>query len=254
METKAAQETFVPNPSPYALNADVARSKLRWGAIFGGAVAAIGIATMLYALGLALGLSWIDPRNPGNLRSSGIFSAIWMLGVSLIALFVGGYVAARGAGTSWPGLGALHGLVVWGLSVVAGAWLIGNVASAVLHGGAAMSRPAAGSFSSGTAPSAPLRGTSEGLGVSPNDVQNPGNERLPAANRPDGTRSYQPALEAAEASSKAFWVLFGELLVGMVSAIGGAAVGSDTGRRPVARVVSPTRATTQDAPRGEVYP
>lgn len=96
-------------------------------------VSKLGIASMLYALGLAFGLSSIDPQDAGSLRPSGIFSAIWLLAVSLIALFVGGYVASRGAGALSRGFGALHGLVMWGLTVVAGAWLLGNVASAVLR-------------------------------------------------------------------------------------------------------------------------
>src|SRR3954462_9804860 len=72
--------------------------KLSWSAIFGGVVAALGIWALLYALGLALGLSAIDPNNPESAKPSGIFTGIWSLVVPLIALFIGGMVAGRGAG------------------------------------------------------------------------------------------------------------------------------------------------------------
>src|SRR5690349_15272686 len=88
---------------------------LSWGAIFGGAVAALSVWALLYALGLAFGLSAVDPRNPGSLRASGIFTGIWSLVTPIIALFVGGAVASRGAGIVTRAGGALHGLVVWGL-------------------------------------------------------------------------------------------------------------------------------------------
>ncbi len=182
MEANTNQETLsgdVVQPSHIAASA-----RLKWGAVFGGGVAALGIAAMLYALGLALGLSWIDPQDPSSLRPSGIFSGVWMVVVSLVALFVGGYVAARGAGVTARGPGALHGLVMWGLSVVAGAWLIGNVASAVVRGGAAVGG-AAMSAVSGSMPSVTqLTNLPQQLGVSANDMLGPINERLRAAGQP----------------------------------------------------------------------
>jgi hypothetical protein len=107
-------------------------SNLRWGAIVGGTVAALGIAALLYSLGLALGLSAIDPDDPGSLRPSSIFTGVWALAVSLVALFVGGFVAARGASALTRMAGALHGLVMWGLTVVAGMWLLGTVVSGLI--------------------------------------------------------------------------------------------------------------------------
>ncbi|MGQ0506432.1 MAG: hypothetical protein ACT4TC_14060 [Myxococcaceae bacterium] len=47
--------------------------RLSWGAIFGGAVAALGLRILLYALGVALGLSSINPDNPESAQASGLF-------------------------------------------------------------------------------------------------------------------------------------------------------------------------------------
>jgi hypothetical protein len=55
--------------------------KLSWGAIFGGTLVALGVWILLYALGLALGLSSVDPadraahrtvrRGPGGVEDGG---------------------------------------------------------------------------------------------------------------------------------------------------------------------------------------
>ncbi len=188
METNTNQETFVTGsgantrPSPNSVS-----SNLGWGAIFGGGVAALGIASMLYALGLALGLSWIDPQDPSSLRPTGVFSGIWLVVVSLVALFVGGYVAARGAGVTSRGHGALHGLVMWGLSVVAGAWLIGNVASAVVRSGAAVGGAAMSAMGDPMGSVGQLGDLPRQLGVSSDDMLAPVNERLRSAGKPEVT-------------------------------------------------------------------
>src|SRR5687767_1869145 len=93
--------------------------KISWGAIFGGAVAALGIWALLYAFGLALGLSAVDPNDPGSIRGSSIFTGIWSILSPLIALFVGGMVAGHSAGIMTRLGGGLHGLVMWGVTTLA---------------------------------------------------------------------------------------------------------------------------------------
>lgn len=108
---------------------------LSWSAILGGVIVAIAVWALLYAFGLAVGLSSIDPSSPSSLRASGIFTGIWSLIVPIVALFVGGAVASRASSDVWTRAeGGLHGLVVWGLVTLAGAWLITGVLSSVLGG------------------------------------------------------------------------------------------------------------------------
>src|SRR5262245_35978467 len=84
--------------------------RMSWGAVIGGVVAALGVAILLYALGLALGLDVVvNPNNPESLRSSGVFTSVWMLITSLIALFVGGLVAGRGANALTHAGASIHG-------------------------------------------------------------------------------------------------------------------------------------------------
>lgn len=261
----------------------LAPNRLSWGAIIGGTVAALGLSALLYSLGLALGLSSIDPENPASVRPSGIFTGIWSLVAALVALFVGGYVAARGAGSASKSSGALHGLVMWGLTVVSGLWLIGNIASAVVSGAAGFGRAAARAV--GGAEPAQM---AERLGITSEDVVAPVNQRLRAQGLPPVTPDQleaatrdviqrgmregrldrdqlvqsiaantalsradardvagrmeakfaaaradvrTAALEAADATGKALWGVFGALALGLLSAIGGAIVGSSRRHR-----------------------
>src|SRR5262245_45476352 len=118
--------------------------RLSWGAIFGGTVVAVGTSILLYTLGLALGLSTINPDNPEVSKAMGIGAGIWGLLVPIVSLFLGGLVAARTAGIIDRGLGGLHGAVLWGLTAiitlyVAGAAIAGLVGGVVNVGGKVIS-------------------------------------------------------------------------------------------------------------------
>jgi hypothetical protein len=114
------------------VDATTSRFHLSWGAVFAGVSVALGVGILLHSLGLAAGLTAINPDNPGSLRGVGIGTGIWTIIVPLIALFAGGFVAARTAGLIDRGTGALHGAVLWGLTTVAGSLLVwAAIASAI---------------------------------------------------------------------------------------------------------------------------
>ena len=116
--------------------------RISWGAVFAGAVVALGIWAMLFALGLAVGLISLDPGDPSTLRSSGLFAGIWGMVAPLVALFVGGLVASRSAGVLRRVDAGIHGLVMWGLSTVTGAWLVGSFMATLIGGAASLGRSA----------------------------------------------------------------------------------------------------------------
>src|SRR5437763_209439 len=94
--------------------------RLSWGAIIGGTVVTLAVWVLLYALGMAAGLTAIDPNNAGSLRGAGIGTGVWSVIVPLIALFIGGIVTAHSAGIIGRGQGAVHGFVLWGLTACLG--------------------------------------------------------------------------------------------------------------------------------------
>jgi len=298
------------------------RPRLSWGAIFGGAVTALGLWVLLYTLGLAAGLSSLDPAHPHSARSSGIFTGIWALIAPLIALFVGGWVAGRGSSIFTRGQGATHGLVMWGLTTLLGASMVAVVMSALVGGVVAVSKAAVSAGAGAVGAVASGSGSAaRSLGIDANDALGPINERLRAEGKPTitaeqlqaGTRDvaqtaiqqgrldretliaglvqntglsradaeqiadriqaqYQGtaaqvqnglqaaagkaqagALKAGDVTGKAFWGVFGALLMGLIAAMAGGAAGAPGlpgHRRRRERVTRPAAIAT---PR-EVHP
>src|SRR5581483_5346122 len=107
---------------------------LRWGAIFGDTAAALATWLLLYVLGLAIGFSSINQADLGSLKSLGLFSGLWSVIAPLPALFVGGFVVSRGAGATDRTTGALHGTVVWALSILGATWLVVNLLTGLVGG------------------------------------------------------------------------------------------------------------------------
>jgi hypothetical protein len=126
LEYEGRDEDVVPT--------DVARkhARLSWGAIFGGTFSALGLWLLLYVFGLAIGFSTVHVKGGDGFRPSGMFVGIWALISPLVALFVGGWVAGRGAGVVGRSSGAVHGLVMWGLTTVLGATVAATTVSALL--------------------------------------------------------------------------------------------------------------------------
>jgi hypothetical protein len=172
------EATIDPRPLPAA-------PRISWAAIFGGAVAALALWLLLYAFGLAVGLSSMDPSDPHSARGSGIFTGIWSGVAPLIALFVGGLVAARLAGVFLRGYGALHGLVMWGLVTIAGAFMVFSVVSSIVAGTVSMGKSVAEGGGAAIKNMAGMEGGSMAdMGLDWNAMLAPINQRLQAQGKP----------------------------------------------------------------------
>ena len=111
--------------------------RISWGAILAGAFIALVVQLGLGLLGLAIGLGAIDPGTEANpLSGIGIGTGIWLAISTLIALFAGGYVAARMAGLPRRPDGILHGLVAWSLVTVLTFYLMTTAVGRVISGAA----------------------------------------------------------------------------------------------------------------------
>ena len=103
-----------------------------WGAVFAGFVIAVALQMTLTVLGAAIGLTALDGEDNG--RAFGIGAAIWALLVPMVTLYVGGMVAGRTAHLHNNRNAFLHGALVWALSLLLAAWMLGTGASRILGG------------------------------------------------------------------------------------------------------------------------
>jgi hypothetical protein len=106
--------------------------RLRWGAIFAGLIVAIALQICWTALGLAIGLSSVGPGS--SARGTSVGAAIWAIVTAIISLWVGGWTAGRIANPETSGRGALHGFIMWGLSVLLAMWIVSSGAGALAGG------------------------------------------------------------------------------------------------------------------------
>ena len=107
------------------------KSIVDWGAIFAGAAVATALALILLAFGAALGLSVSSPyEGEGvSVAAFAIAAGLYLLWVQLMSFYIGGYIAARlrpRASISEHEADVrdgLHGIIVWGVGVLAAAFI-----------------------------------------------------------------------------------------------------------------------------------
>jgi hypothetical protein len=93
-------------------------SAIRWGAIFAGVVSGTATYLLLSLLGVAVGLTAVDPAAQEPVGAVPLATGIWT-GISmLIGAFVGGYVAGQMSGLARSMDGMLHGFVSWGATTL----------------------------------------------------------------------------------------------------------------------------------------
>jgi MFS family permease len=180
---------------------------LRWSAVFAGAAVSVGLWLLLQTLGAGIGLSTVDPNEPGSLRSAGIGTGIWTAFAPLIALFFGGFVAGRVCGTFSRRTGAMHGLVLWSIATVIGFATIIALATGFARGAVIVNREAVAT-------------SGEAIGVTPGGTQFD-------FYRP---RNDYNSRQAADAIGNAMLYAGLAMGLGLLAAVGGAAAGT---RKPV---------------------
>ena len=153
-------------PRPAALR------RISWQAIFGGLIMAMAVEILLTVLGVSIGATAINPltqQTPGQ-GIGMVAAASWIL-ISVISLFVGGWVAGRMSGLGRSSEGAIHGLVTWGTATLITVYLLSSAVGSVLGGaGKLLSQilPMAGQFiSSGSV-------SQGGMGLTMNNLMNSG--------------------------------------------------------------------------------
>ncbi|AZG11881.1 hypothetical protein EGT29_25870 [Pigmentiphaga sp. H8] len=110
-------------------------SAVSWAAIIAGAVIASAVSFMLLAGGAGLGFVSMSPWSGEGASATtlGIGAVVWMILTHIIAYGLGGYLAGR-LRTKWVGIhtdetyfrDTAHGFLVWALSAVVSAMVVGS--------------------------------------------------------------------------------------------------------------------------------
>lgn len=113
----------------------VPRKGVSWRAIFAGTVTVLSVLLILNLIGLAIGLSSIEPTEESNpLSGLGTGTIIWWILSNLIALFLGGYVAARVGVSFTTKSGIIQGIMTWALHTLISAWLLTTIIGSIISG------------------------------------------------------------------------------------------------------------------------
>lgn len=119
-EARREPETVREGPWRQAMAAPAASmpvAHISWSSIFAGLAIALVTQIVLSAIGGAIGLT----LGPGQAVTTAL--GIWAAVSGLIALFLGGWIAARTAAFGSIGTGILHGILVWSLFFITAAVL-----------------------------------------------------------------------------------------------------------------------------------
>lgn len=171
-------------PATGHIETPVAPASLRrisWGAVLAGAVIAIAIHLILSLLGVGIGLSTVDPGAGGTPAASnlGIGAGIWWVLSNLVALVIGGYIAAHLSGVRGRGDGIIHGVLTWAVTLLVTIWLLTSAVGGLIGGAFNIVGSTLSAAGQGVAEAVPQ--VAEATGFSPDQIQ----ERAEGLLRPD---------------------------------------------------------------------
>ena len=117
-------------------------SKISWGAVLAGVIVSLVTMLVLNLLGIGIGLASINPATEASPFSGvGTGAVIWYIISNLIAIFAGGYTAARLSGIPIPVISTFHGILSWCLYTLISFWLLTTAVGSIVSGvGSAISQ------------------------------------------------------------------------------------------------------------------
>ncbi len=110
--------------------------RISWGAVLAGAAIVIAVQVSLSLLGFGIGLSTVDlaAGDTPQATSFGLGAGIWWVISNLVALVVGGYVAARLSGMPLRGDGIIHGVLTWAVTLLITIYLLTTGVGSIVGG------------------------------------------------------------------------------------------------------------------------
>jgi hypothetical protein len=119
----------------------VARTQVDWGAIWAGMFTFVAIWSVFGVLGAAIFASAANPSAAHPVMEMGVGMSIWAVILTIIAMYVAGLETGRLAAVSSKSEAIIHGMAMFGLSMVAvlvllavgGSTIMGATTSASAH-------------------------------------------------------------------------------------------------------------------------
>jgi hypothetical protein len=110
--------------------------RISWGAVLAGAAIVVAVHVSLSLLGFGVGMSTVDPAagDAPQASSIGIGAGVWWVISNLIALVIGGYVAARLSGLPVRGDGIIHGVLTWAVTLLITIYLLTTSVGSIVGG------------------------------------------------------------------------------------------------------------------------
>lgn len=118
----------------YRNEAYVARSRTDWGAIWAGMFTFMAVWSVFGALGLAIFVSHASPNAAAPVTGQSYGLGAWVIILTIIAMYVAGRETGRLAAVQNRTDGLVHGMIMFGLSVV-GTIVLVSIGGTVLSGG-----------------------------------------------------------------------------------------------------------------------
>src|SRR5579883_2703674 len=97
----------------------VSRGRTDWGAIWAGVFTFVAIWSIFGLLGLAIFAGIANPNAPNPVSGMNVGLGIWSIILTIIAMYVAGRETGRLAAVTNKHDGLVHGMIMFGLSVVA---------------------------------------------------------------------------------------------------------------------------------------
>ncbi|MDH7639380.1 hypothetical protein [Sphingomonas oryzagri] len=170
--------------------------RMTWGAIFAGVAIALAIELMFALLGAGIGLSMIDPAagDSASAGGLGLGGLIWWGLGTILALAAGAYASVCTAGITRPFDGAVHGVAIWGVTVLLTVYLLTSAIGGIVGGAFSALGGLAGAAGSSVGAVAPT--VAQAAGIDQGDV----NDQVSALIKPAPA---DPASMTREESRKA---------------------------------------------------
>ena len=107
-----------------------------WGGVLAGVAAGLVTQLILNMIGIGVGASTLNPTGGDNPSASGfsIGAGVWWAVSSILAAFVGGYVASRLSGRPKASTGGWHGLTSWALTTLLVIYLLSTAVGSLVGG------------------------------------------------------------------------------------------------------------------------